>query len=80
MRSTSMQKLSHGQTGKLDTTGVLLDAALTWELPWVEGLKITVSGHNLTGHEFSYVEPYDGWEAPLPARPREAVGRISYMF
>lgn len=59
---------------------VLLNLAVLWEVPWVEGLKLSVSGHNLLGQQFEYLQAYDGWDAPVPARSREAVGKLSYSF
>jgi outer membrane receptor protein involved in Fe transport len=57
---------------------VLLDLALLVRDVGVEGLSLSLSGHDLLDSNPGYGQPYDGGHAPLPGPGRELGLRISF--
>jgi len=61
-------------------TSILVNLCVIWEIPWVRGLDVSVSVHNLLNDDFSYIQAYDGGDAPLPGLSRELMTKITYSF
>lgn len=61
---------------KLDPTA-LVNVYLRYTLP-VKGLSIGVGVYDLLDKRFKFVQPYDGYHAPLPGPSREFVFRLQY--
>lgn len=44
----------------------------------VDGLNVGIGIFDMLKSDYSYIQPYNGWHAPLPAPSREIVFRLSY--
>lgn len=45
-----------------------------------KGLNITIGCHNILNTEFSYIQPYNGFHAPLPYQSRSFMANMNYSF
>lgn len=45
-----------------------------------EGLDVGVGVYDILGENYEFIQPYNGWHAPLPGPSREVVFRIEYAF
>ena len=66
----------------LDTfePALLLNVAVRYENLGLPGLSAGASVHDILDQNPPFIQPYDGWHAPLPGLSREIVGRIAYEF
>jgi hypothetical protein len=48
--------------------------------PELHGLSVGLGLYNLSGTEFTYIQTYDGGQAPMHAQPRELAIRLGYDF
>lgn len=59
---------------------LLLSLNFTYKNLFAEGLNISFGVHNAFNQKYSYVQPYLGGEAPIPASRAEYVLKLSYQL
>ncbi len=64
---------------KLDATW-LANIAFTYDNLFIEDMDLSLSIFNMFDEDYDFVEPYDGWEAPMPDASREFVLKVTYEF
>jgi len=57
---------------------LLLNLTFLYSNLFINGLDATLSVYNLTDDKFDFIEPYIGWDAPLPGPSREFVLKLDY--
>jgi outer membrane receptor for ferrienterochelin and colicin len=57
----------------------LVNIFLQYKTP-VKGLSIGLGVYNLFDENFSFIQPYNGYHAPMPSPSREFIFRLSYNF
>ncbi len=64
---------------KLDKV-FLLNAYLFYDDLFVKGLYAGFGVHNVLNSDYFFVQPYDGYHAPLPALTRDFTIKIGYNY
>ncbi len=47
---------------------------------FIKGLNFGIGAYNILDSEYSFIQPYNGWHAPVPGHGREFVFKLSYTF
>ncbi|OFX19069.1 MAG: hypothetical protein A2041_00765 [Bacteroidetes bacterium GWA2_31_9b] len=47
---------------------------------FTEGLNFGVGVYDLFDSGYQYIQPYNGWHAPIPSAGREIIAKLSYSF
>ncbi|MCE3226804.1 MAG: TonB-dependent receptor [Bacteroidetes bacterium] len=55
----------------------LINLFLRYETP-VKGLSIGIGAYDILGQKYKFIQPYDGYHAPLPGPGREFTFRLQY--
>lgn len=73
---TSVDSLGESVIEELDPT-LLLNFFIRYETP-LKGLSIGAGVYDVLNQKFLFVQPYNGYHAPLPGPSREIVFKLSY--
>ena len=57
----------------------LLNIYLRYETP-LKGLSVGFGAYDILNQQFKFIQPYDGYHAPLPGPGREFVFRLQYIL
>ncbi|MBC7865886.1 MAG: TonB-dependent receptor plug domain-containing protein [Bacteroidia bacterium] len=73
---TSVDSLGTSVLEKINPS-ILTNLSINYDSP-VKGLTIGIGCYNLLDDKFSFIQPYNGYHAPLPGPSREIVLRLRY--
>jgi outer membrane receptor for ferrienterochelin and colicin len=75
---TSMDSLGNSVVEQLPST-TLLNLFFYYNTP-VKGLSVGLGAYDILNQKFKFVQPYNGYHAPLPGPSREYVLRLQYKI
>jgi outer membrane receptor for ferrienterochelin and colicin len=75
---TSVDTAGNSVIEKFDPT-VLVNLFVWYKSP-VEGLSIGLGGYDLLNQKYKFIQPYNGYHAPLPGPSREFMIRLQYTL
>lgn len=76
---TSVDSEDNSVIEKLDNT-FLLNAYLFYDNLFIEGLYAGFGVHNILNSDYLFVQPYNGYHAPLPGLTRDFTLKIGYNY
>ncbi len=57
---------------------ILCNLYFNYKNLFIEGLNFGIGVYNILDNEYDFIEPYNGWHAPLPGHSRRLIARVSY--